>query len=75
MNIKVLHMAGVLCLLLCLALILFPQNASAKNPDKNIAEQTGLGSKEIDKDRLPGKLEIGLAVGSLVLMIGVVKWL
>jgi len=75
MDAKTLRMACVICFVLCLALAMLAQDASAKNPDQKIAEQTGLGTKEIDKDRLAGKLEIGLAVGSALLAIGVFKWL
>jgi len=49
--------------------------AGGASADKNIAEQTGLGNKEWDKDKLPGKLEIGMGVGSIFVMIAVVKWL
>ena len=43
----------------------------AKSADKKqAAKETGtLGSKEIDEDLLPGKKEIGLAIGSTIAMI------
>jgi len=51
----------------------------AVGSDKEIATRKGisgsLGSKEWDKNKLPGKMEIGLAVGSVVVMIAVLKWL
>jgi hypothetical protein len=39
-------------------------------------KKTGeLGKKEFEKDKLPGKLEIGLGIGSIFVMIAVVKYL
>lgn len=78
MNAKMLLMVGVFCLALCLALVLVTDDAHASRgagADKSIAEQTGLGTKEIDKDRLPNKWEMGLAIGSFLGMIAVVRWL
>ncbi len=47
--------------------------------DKKIASKKGvegsLGSKEIDADQLPGKLEIGIALGSVAGMIAAIKYL
>jgi hypothetical protein len=71
-------------LLLCLAFVLLSQNASAAprdealgTADKNLAAKDGtqLGQKKFDRDRLPGKLEMGLAIGSFIAMVAVVKWL
>ncbi|MBI2424450.1 MAG: hypothetical protein HYV27_16590 [Candidatus Hydrogenedentes bacterium] len=48
----------------------------AKSADKKqAAKETGtLGSKEIDEELLPGKKEIGLAIGSTIAMIAVMKY-
>jgi hypothetical protein len=68
----------------CLTLGLLADTASAqesvnKSADKTIATKKGvaqsLGSKEIEENKLPGKLEVGLGVGSCVVMVAVMKWL
>jgi hypothetical protein len=46
----------------------------ATSADKKLATQEGLGDKEIDENQLPGKFEIGLALGSIVALIGVMKY-
>lgn len=45
--------------------------------DKELAsrESGTLGTKQFDKDKLPGKLEMGLAGGSILVLIAVIKWL
>jgi len=52
---------------------------SATKGDKSIATKKGvegsLGQKEIDADKLPGKLEIGIALGSVAAMIAAIKYL
>lgn len=66
-----------LLLALCLGLLLFTGDAHAQKGDRDLAARDGmaLGTKEFDKSKMPGKLEMGLAVGSLFVMIAVVKWL
>jgi len=56
--------------------------ASAKTSskaDKNSATKKGvagsLGSKEIEQNKLPGKLEIGIALGSVAGAVAAIKWL
>lgn len=52
---------------------------SASKGDKKIASKKGvegsLGQKEIDADKLPGKLEVGIAFGSFAAMIAAFKYL
>lgn len=73
MNKKFLAIAALLCLVLCLGLCLSVDDVHAQG--QGIAAQEGLGNKEFDKDKLPGKLEISLGVGSIFVMIAVVKYL
>ncbi len=70
--------ACVLCLLLTLAFGLLTSEAAAQEADESMETREGMDSlatKEFDEDKLPGKLEIGLAIGSIFVMIAVVKWL
>ncbi|MFP4502379.1 MAG: hypothetical protein ACLFTT_15365 [Candidatus Hydrogenedentota bacterium] len=70
--------ACALCLLLALAFGVLTGEASAQSADQDISSPEGmdaLATKEFDEDKLPGKLEIGLAIGSIFVMIAVVKWL
>lgn len=52
---------------------------SKAGADKAIQSRKGveqsLGTKEIEEDKLPGTLEIGLAIGSTVAMIACFKYL
>lgn len=47
--------------------------------DKSIGSKKGvsesLGSKEFDQQKLPGTLEIGLALGSIAAVVAAIKWL
>ncbi len=73
----------MLCLLAFAFFALVADEAAAADKavgaDKGIATKQGveqsLGNKQFDKDKMPGKLEAGLAVGSIIAMIAVVKWL
>jgi hypothetical protein len=73
----------LLCIGLFAAVTLFTEDTFAADrgttADKDIATKQGvgesLGSKTIDKDKLPGTLEIGFAVGSIITMIAVLKYL
>lgn len=50
----------------------------AGGSDKEMATKKGmdaLATKEFDKDKLPGTLEVGLALGSIGAMIAAIKWL
>ena len=75
MNKKYLAIAALLCLVLCLGICVSASDVHAQG--KGIASKTGteLGTKEFDKDKLPGKLEISLGIGSIFVMIAVVKYL
>jgi len=66
--------AMVLCLFLA-ACVLFPtEDAYAQSADQSLATREGLATKEFDQDKLPGKFEIGLAIGSVIAMIGVIRY-
>ena len=56
-----------------------PSKKAATTNDKAIASKEGvsgsLGSKKIDAEKLPGKLEMGFAFGSVVAMIAAIKYL
>jgi len=68
-------------LVLCFAMAFVAVDAEAQSTgaDKEIATKKGvgesLGTKEFDDDKLPGKLEIGIALGSVAALIGVMKYL
>lgn len=74
-------------LLACVtAMVLDPQPVYAQRGadksltgDKDLASKKGLGeslgSKKFDKDKLPGPGKIGLAIGSVIAAIAVVKFL
>ncbi|MBI2433802.1 MAG: hypothetical protein HYV26_13120 [Candidatus Hydrogenedentes bacterium] len=71
-----------LCVIVCLALgaltdAAYAQDVGARGGDKALAAKDGtkLGTKKFDADKLPGKLEMGLAAGSVIAMIAVFKWL
>mgnify|MGYP006864771332 CR=1 FL=1 len=78
MDTKKLLIATVLCLGLCVAFCLMVDQAHAAGAgDKNLASKTGtqLGTKEFDKDRLPGKGKMAMGFGSIFVMIAVMKYL
>lgn len=56
-----------------------PAKKAATTTDKDIASKEGvagsLGTKEIDSEKLPGKLEMGFAFGSVVAAIAAIKYL
>lgn len=64
----------VVCLMLMFCIMGMTEDAYAQSADQKLAAQEGLGDKDIDEEQLPGKFEIGLAVGSIVAMIGVLKY-
>jgi len=43
--------------------------------DQKLANQDGLATKKFDQDKLPGKLEYGLTIGSIVAVIAAFKYL
>jgi hypothetical protein len=59
------------------------KSGAAKKPgkgsDKNMASKKGvadsLGNKEFDGNKLPGKMEVGIAIGSVVGAIAAIKYL
>ncbi len=73
MNKHLFLLAAVLCLLFCFGFIL-TEEAMAQGGG-SLAEREGLQAREIDADKLPGKLEMGLALGSTIAMIAVYKYL
>lgn len=48
---------------------------AATSADHKLATQEGLATKEFDKDKLPGKMEIGFTIGSVVAVIAAFKYL
>lgn len=84
MNKYAIAVTVLMCLILMVFLVGMSEDAyaqsesekasSATSADKKLATQEGLGNKEIEEDKLPGKLEIGLAIGSIIAMIGVLKY-
>lgn len=42
--------------------------------DQDLAQQKGLGSKEIDQSKMPGALEYAIVIGSVIAAIGVIKF-
>lgn len=83
MNLKALMLIVAMCVVVCLALALLTSPAYAKEKgtssgDKELQTKQGLDSlatKEFDKDRLPGKLEFGIVIGSFFAMIAAFKWI
>lgn len=81
MNKKSFLKKGLLCAGLAIAAVFGANEVSAQagGKDKEIATKKGvsesLGNKEFDQEKLPGTLEIGLALGSIVAMIAAIKWL
>ncbi|HDP33915.1 MAG TPA: hypothetical protein ENN29_02260 [Candidatus Hydrogenedentes bacterium] len=76
MNGRTVMMMVVMCLLFAACIMFLTDDAEAQtsSADKKTAVREGLGEKEIDEAKLPGKLEMGLAFGSIVAMIGVLKF-
>jgi hypothetical protein len=71
---KHLAIAGLLCLGSCLGVGLCPEKVHAQGNDMAMKKDGELGNKEFDKDKLPNKLEISLGVGSIFVMIAVLKY-
>lgn len=66
-------------LVLLLTMGFLATEANAQKADQEIATKQGvsesLATKDFDDDKLPGKLEIGIALGSIVAVIAVTKYL
>ncbi len=82
MSRKILMIAALFILILGLMVALTTKDALAAanvSADKDLASKKGvagsLGSKKFDKEKLPGKLKISFAFGSLFAAIAVIKWL
>lgn len=80
MLIKDLLIIAAVAVVLCFALGLAVEPAMAQgNPgaDRSLAERESgqLATKEWDQSKMPGKLEMGLALGSIAVLIAVFKWL
>ena len=75
MSKKYVAIAALLCLVLCLGLCLSVDDVHAQGKSIAAKKDGELGNKEWDKDKLPGKLEISLGVGSIFVMIAVLKYL
>lgn len=74
MNVRILLVVGVMCLMLCLAFALDPSPAHAQKTQID-KKGTELGTKEFDEDKLPSKTKIMVGLGSIPVMIIVVKYL
>lgn len=77
MDSKKLLVAAVLCLGLCVVFCLLVDKAHAAGGDQKLAAKKGteLGTKEFDKDRMPGKGKMAMGFGSIFVMIAVMKYL
>ncbi|HNZ49594.1 MAG TPA: hypothetical protein PLZ53_05325 [Candidatus Hydrogenedentes bacterium] len=73
-NSSFLKLVLLCCLLTAVLWVSTMDEAQAQTADQKLAQQSGLGSKKIDADKLPGKLEYTIAIGSVVAMIAVVKF-
>ena len=71
---KYMAIAGLLCLGSCLGLGLCVEKAHAQGQGIAAKKDGELGNKEFDKDKLPNKLEVGLGIGSIFVMIAVLKY-
>ncbi len=82
-------LAVAACVLVVASLAFFPGHAFAAgniakaagaaggdmSADQKLANKEGLPTKEFDKDKLPGKYEIGFTIGSVVAVIAAFKYL
>ena len=68
---------STVCLILLALLVIMPQEAMAagQSADQELAQQTGLGSKKFDESKMPGKLQYGIAIGSVIAMFAAFKYL
>lgn len=82
MTVTKLIVLGALCLVLCLAVGLIASPVHAQDGDQNLAKRQGLkgalqtnAKKDEDGKDGPTKLQMAVGVGSIFVMIAVVKWL
>lgn len=78
------HLGWILCaVVVCLFVVacdtgtpaVATRDTDTRSPDQRTAMRQGLEhSKQPDRQKMPGRLEVGLAVGSIIAMIGVVKY-
>ncbi|NLN93566.1 MAG: hypothetical protein GX130_09710 [Candidatus Hydrogenedens sp.] len=73
-NTSLVKLVVLCCLFMAVLFIISTQDAQAQSADQKLAQQEGLGTKEIDKDKLPGKLEYTIAIGSVIAMVAVMKF-
>ncbi len=71
---KHLAIAGLLCLGSCLGLGLCTEDVHAQGQELAMKKDGELGNKGFDKDQLPNKLEVSLGIGSIFVMIAVLKY-
>ncbi len=74
MQSKTMAITGLMCLLFLFCMLTMTESAEAQSADQKMATREGLAEADIDRDRLPGRLELGLVIGSIIAMIGVVKY-
>ncbi|MCP4641144.1 MAG: hypothetical protein GY851_11955 [bacterium] len=77
MNARKIAATFTLCLIMCLMLAWFADTADAGNNE--IMEKKGIGGlfagKGLDSDKAPSKVKKWLGIGSIFVMIAVVKYL
>jgi len=69
---------GIICVAAFAAGDAHAQKGKGGGGDKEMATKKGmdaLATKEFDENKLPGTLEVGLALGSIGAMIAAIKWL
>mgnify|MGYP000504192231 FL=1 len=72
---RILWRVLAVCVILSVVTLWWAPTASAQSADQKLATQSGLGSKQLDKDKLPGKLEFGITAASVIGAIAAIKYL
>ncbi len=77
---KTVAVMALMCLALLLSLCLIGEDVHAGSAmDKGMASKEGvgasLGNKEIDKSKLPNKIEVGITIASTIGMVALFKYL
>ncbi|HOQ90389.1 MAG TPA: hypothetical protein PLO53_04595 [Candidatus Hydrogenedentes bacterium] len=72
---RILWRVLAVCVILSVVTLWWAPAASAQSADQKLATQSGLGSKQLDKDKLPGKLEFGITAASVIGAIAAIKYL
>ncbi len=81
MNSVVITKTVLLCLLLAFGILAMADSAQAQvgtdmpGAGPGPGQRDGLAEIELDKDRMPGRFEQGLALGSIIAMIAAIKYL